>query len=232
MPIVDPRRQVTCACSTGPCRIEWVRSFLMARRDDSRPALTGHEGESRQNSGVFVRYGYLSEVSHGHRCCYAPDDRSQPHKHVLATLGRQERLGELLRRHADALRWGRAGETLSLTDGGLWNRNQLRKRHPKLKAMLLDVCRPSEHVWDTARVSWGEGEAGHRSRTHRGQVSETLTAAQAPRHDLGCEPGRSPDEPRGPPGERAMGAVLENSNNGLIPECVADPPGGGNPKRR
>ena len=64
----------------------------------------------------------------------------------------------MLRRHADALRLEQAMETLSLTDGGPWIRNQLLKRLQKLKAMLLDFYHLSEHVWDTAKVCWGDGE--------------------------------------------------------------------------
>lgn len=75
----------------------------------------------------------------------------------------------MLRLHADALRLERAMETLSLTDGGPWIRNQLLKRLQKLKAMLLDFYHLSEHVWDTAKVCWGDGEearAWARQRLH------------------------------------------------------------------
>ena len=87
-------------------------------------------------------------------------DQSKTRKHVFATEGNHERFGELLRLHADALRLERAMETLSLTDGGPWIRNQLLKRLKKLKAMLLDFYHLSEHVWDTAKVCWGDGEEG------------------------------------------------------------------------
>ena len=92
-------------------------------------------------------------------------DQSKTREHVFATEGHHERFGELLRLHADALRLERAIETLSLTDGGLWIRNQLLKRLKKLKAIpsrlrtrLLDFYHLSEHVWDTAKVCWGDGE--------------------------------------------------------------------------
>ena len=87
-------------------------------------------------------------------------DQSKTRKHVFATQGNHERFGELLRLHADALRLEQARETLSLTDGGPWIRNQLLKRLQKLKAMLLDFYHLSEHVWDTAKVCWGDTEEG------------------------------------------------------------------------
>lgn len=85
-------------------------------------------------------------------------DQSKTRKHVFATEGNHERFGELLRGHADALRLEQALETLSLTDGGPWIRNQLLKHLKELKAMLLDFYHLSEHVWDTAKVCWGDGE--------------------------------------------------------------------------
>ncbi|MFH1108715.1 MAG: hypothetical protein V1790_05920, partial [Planctomycetota bacterium] len=69
-----------------------------------------------------------------------------------------ERFGELLRGHADALGLEQARETLSLTDGGPWIRNQLLKHLKKLNATLLDFYHLSEHVWDTAKACWGDGE--------------------------------------------------------------------------
>jgi hypothetical protein len=87
-------------------------------------------------------------------------DQSKTRKHVFATQGNHERFGELLRGHADALGLEQAVETLSLTDGGPWIRNQLVKHLKKLQAMLLDFYHLSEHVWDTARACWGDGEEG------------------------------------------------------------------------
>lgn len=87
-------------------------------------------------------------------------DQSKTRKHVFATEGNHERLGKLLRLHADALRLEQATETLSLTDGSPWIRNQLLKQLKKLQAMLLDFYHLSEHVWDTARACWGDGEEG------------------------------------------------------------------------
>jgi hypothetical protein len=97
-------------------------------------------------------------------------DQSKTRKHVFATEGHHERFGELLRLPADALRLEQAVETLSLTDGGPWIRNQFLKRLEKLKAIpsspsplrawlrtrLLDFYHLSEHVWDTAKVCWGD----------------------------------------------------------------------------
>lgn len=83
-------------------------------------------------------------------------DQSKTRRHVFATAGNHERFGELLRGHADALELERADETLSLTDGGPWIRNQILKRLQKLNAMLLDFYHLSEHVWDTAKTCWGD----------------------------------------------------------------------------
>ena len=85
-------------------------------------------------------------------------DQSKTRKHVFATEGNHERFGELLRLHADALRLERAMETLSLTDGGPWIRNQILQHLKRLDAMLLDFYHLSEHVWDTAKVCWGDTE--------------------------------------------------------------------------
>ena len=63
------------------------------------------------------------------------DDPSNTRRPVFATEGHQERFGELLWGQADAIRLERATETLSLTDGGPWIRNQLLKRLKKLKAI-------------------------------------------------------------------------------------------------
>ena len=87
-------------------------------------------------------------------------DQSKTRKHVFATAGNQERLGESLRRHADALRLEQATQTLSLTYGGPWIRKQLLKHLPKLNAMLLDFYHLSEHVWDTAKICWGDSAEG------------------------------------------------------------------------
>jgi hypothetical protein len=83
-------------------------------------------------------------------------DQSKTRKHAFATEGNCERFGELLRLHADGLRFEQAVETLSLTDGGPWLRNQLLKHLKKLKAMLLDFYHLSEHVWDAAKACWGD----------------------------------------------------------------------------
>ena len=84
----------------------------------------------------------------------------------------------MLRLHADVLRLEQALETLSLTDGGPWIRNQLLKRLTKLKAMLLDFYHLSEHVWDTAHACWGDSE-------------EAKTWAQKRLHDIKHIGGRS-----------------------------------------
>jgi len=85
-------------------------------------------------------------------------DQSKTRKHVFATEGNHERFGALLRLHADAIRLEGAIETLSLTDGGPWIRNQILQHLKKLEAMLLDFYHLSEHVWDTAHACWGDTE--------------------------------------------------------------------------
>jgi hypothetical protein len=84
--------------------------------------------------------------------------QSKTRVHAFATAGDHEAFGMLLRRHADAIALEQALETLSLTDGGPWIRNQILKHLKKLNAMLLDFFHLSEHVWSTARVCWGDGE--------------------------------------------------------------------------
>ena len=85
-------------------------------------------------------------------------DQSKTRKHAFATEGNHERFGTLLGRHAESLGWKRADEVLSLTDGGPWIRNQILEHLQPLTAMLLDFYHLSEHVWDTAKVCWGDGE--------------------------------------------------------------------------
>src|SRR3990172_9547360 len=78
-------------------------------------------------------------------------DQSKTRVHAFATAGDHEAFGTLLRLHAHAIRLEQALETLSLTDGGPWIRNQLLKHLKELKAMLLDFYHLSEHVWDEAK---------------------------------------------------------------------------------
>ena len=87
-------------------------------------------------------------------------DQSKTRKHAFATEGNHERFGELLRFHADAIQLEEAQQSLSLTDGGPWIRNQILTHLKKLNAMLLDFFHLGEHVWDTAKVCWGDGEEG------------------------------------------------------------------------
>ena len=86
-------------------------------------------------------------------------DQSKTRVHAFATAGDHEAFGILLRRHADAIALEQALETLSLTDGGPWIRNQILKHLQKLNAIpsrlrtrLLDFYHLSEHVWDTAKA--------------------------------------------------------------------------------
>ena len=75
--------------------------------------------------------------------------------HAFATEGNREASGRLLRQHADAIGLERADESLSLTDGGPWIRNQILKH---LNAMLLDFYHLSEHIWSGAHCCLGEGQ--------------------------------------------------------------------------
>jgi hypothetical protein len=85
-------------------------------------------------------------------------DQSKTHVHAFATHGNHEAFGALLHQHADILEWKRAQEKLSLTDGAPWIRNQILHHLQPVDALLLDFYHLSEHVWDTARVCWGDGD--------------------------------------------------------------------------
>jgi len=86
-------------------------------------------------------------------------DQEKSRRHLWATGGNHEEFGRRLRQHAEALGLEQAQETLSLTDGGPWIRNQLLKQLPYLGAMLLDFYHLSEHIWETARTCLGEAKA-------------------------------------------------------------------------
>lgn len=85
-------------------------------------------------------------------------DQGKTRVHAFATSGNHDAFGVLLRRHADAIGLEQAQESLSLTDGGPWIRNQILKQLPCLHAMLLDFYHLSQHVWLTAHVCFGQGE--------------------------------------------------------------------------
>lgn len=85
-------------------------------------------------------------------------DQSKARVHAFATRGNHEAFGVLLRKHATAIKLEQAKETLSLTDGGPWIRNQILQHLPHLDAMLLDFYHLSEHVWSTAHTCLGDGE--------------------------------------------------------------------------
>jgi hypothetical protein len=89
-------------------------------------------------------------------------DQSRTHVHVFATHGDRVALGRLLRGHAEAIGWAEATEKVSLTDGAPWIRNQILEHLQPIDAMLLDFYHLSEHVWATARLCFGEGEAAER----------------------------------------------------------------------
>jgi len=85
-------------------------------------------------------------------------DQEKSRVHAFATQGDHEEFGRLLRQHADALQLEQASESLSLTDGGPWIRNQIMKHLKGLTAMILDFYHLSEHVWSAAHCCLGEGE--------------------------------------------------------------------------
>lgn len=88
-------------------------------------------------------------------------NQSKTRVHAFATESNHEAFGKLLRQHADAIQLERAQETLSLTDGGPWIRNQILQHLKRLSAMLLDFFHLSEHIWSTAKCCLGDGpEAG------------------------------------------------------------------------
>jgi hypothetical protein len=86
-------------------------------------------------------------------------DQSRTHTHAFATHQDHEALGQLLGEHAEAIGWAKAREKLSLTDGAPWIRRQILEHLQPLDATLLDFYHLSEHVWSTAHVCLGEGEA-------------------------------------------------------------------------
>lgn len=85
-------------------------------------------------------------------------DQAKSRVHAFATRGDHEEFGRLLRRHADAIQLEQASESLSLTDGGPWIRNQILKHLKRLTAMILDFYHLSEHLWSAAHACLGEGE--------------------------------------------------------------------------
>lgn len=105
-------------------------------------------------------------------------DQTKTRVHAFATHRNHEAFGVLLRKHADAMQLEHAQETLSLTDGGPWIRNQILQHLKRLDAMLLDFYHLSEHVWSTAQACLGEGD-------------EAQAWAQRQLHDLKHLGGRS-----------------------------------------
>ena len=85
-------------------------------------------------------------------------DQSKTRVHAFATHRNHEAFGVLLRKQADAIWLEQAQETLSLTDGGPWIRNQILRHLKRLDATLLDFYHLSEHVWSTAHACLGESD--------------------------------------------------------------------------
>jgi hypothetical protein len=84
-------------------------------------------------------------------------DQAGSRVHTFATEGNHEAFGQLLRQHADAIGLEQTDESLSLTDGGPWIRNQILKHLQHLSAMPLDFYHLSEHIWSAAHCCSGNG---------------------------------------------------------------------------
>jgi len=99
-------------------------------------------------------------------------DQSRAHTHAFATHEDHVALGKLLGQQAEDIGWAEATQRVSLTDGAPWIRNQILEHLQPIDATLLDFYHLSEHVWSTAHVCLGQGEAAEKWAT------EQLTAIQ------------------------------------------------------
>ena len=144
-------------------------------------------------------------------------DQSKTRKHVFATEGNHERFGKLLRLHADALRLEQATETLSLTDGSPWIRNQLLKHLKKLQAMLLDFYHLSEHVWDTAKAC-PEPRMGLLGRRRGGPCLGPAAASRHQTHRGTSAAGghRGGEEEASRPGQTRCSAIVAELHRGTV----------------
>jgi hypothetical protein len=86
-------------------------------------------------------------------------DQPKDRRHALATAGRGEELGRLLRSHATQVGIDHTRQAVGLTDGAAWIARQLDVNLPMLTARILDFYHLAQHVHDAARACLGEGTA-------------------------------------------------------------------------
>lgn len=103
--------------------------------------------------GVKVRT--VTQAQKDKRC----HEQSRIHTHAFATNEDHMALGQMLGEQAEAIGWAEATQRVSLTDGTPWIRNQILKHLQPIDAMLLNLYHFSEHVWATAHVCLGRGQA-------------------------------------------------------------------------
>lgn len=83
-------------------------------------------------------------------------DRANEHQHAAGTAGNHEVLGRLMRREAAKLKFSRADEKTSASDGAEWIRRQLETKLPMLDEKTLDFYHFSEHIWSVANGCFGQ----------------------------------------------------------------------------
>lgn len=89
-------------------------------------------------------------------------DQSKGKQHYAATLEPASEFGLTLRRHAQHLRFGHAGEKIAGGDGAEWIWNQMRINFPTADIQFLDFYHLSENVYKAAWQVYGEGSAAGR----------------------------------------------------------------------
>lgn len=138
------------------------------------PLVTEEEKHKRRAARAAQRRGQCRRrrMRRGHRERYkefkllAFYDQAKRRRHVVATGGGPEAVGQLLRRDARRLRLKPVDEVVGIVDGAPWIRNQL-ERFGGCDHIGLDYYHFSEHVAAAARVCFGEGSppaAGWRTK--------------------------------------------------------------------
>lgn len=84
---------------------------------------------------------------------YSEDMRRQ---HMAVTHRNHEAAGKLLRREADRLRFGRAGQRVAVVDGAVWIRDQMELHLAELDGLGLDFYHLSENVHRARRKVFGD----------------------------------------------------------------------------
>lgn len=87
-------------------------------------------------------------------------DQSKAKQHYIATLEPAATFGLMLRRHAMALRFGRAGEKIAGGDGADWIWIQMRLNFPTVDEEFLDFYHLGENIYRAAWGIYGEGTKG------------------------------------------------------------------------